>query len=295
MLSLWSRQLRDFDFQGVAAVLRCATRFYFKAILWVFSVIYFTFLPVKAGALEYSFVRENPINGVKVDSYKFLLARGRIEPGDYQRLKDFLRTEPALTHFVNSRTLIFSSPGGDVREALKLGEFVRKTYSEVLVGDYFGPCLSSCFLVLASAVSRDWQAKTVGLHRPYLPPEVVDRRSVPEVIEDQGRVMTAVESYMKSLRVPDRLIDIMMSTPSDKIVWLDEPTAVFGRYARSYEQMLVSKCGLDVDLERRYFSGERNIPLKSIVTPRNCGMRLTFTDAMNYFVKELGGKQPFER
>ena len=117
-----------------------------KFILFLTSLIICLSYSVRASALDYSFTEENPINGSKVERYKFLLMRGKIEVGDYQKLKDFLRVEPALTYFANSRQIIISSPGGDVREALKLGDFVRKTFSEVSVGNHFGSCMSSCFL-----------------------------------------------------------------------------------------------------------------------------------------------------
>jgi hypothetical protein len=188
--------------------------------------------------------------------------QGKIEAGDYHKLREFLRIDPALTSFVNSRKIIISSPGGDVREALKLGEFVRKTFSEVSVGNHFGSCLSSCFLVLASAVSRDWQERTVGLHRPYLPAAAMEHKSASAILDDQDRAMNAVEAYLKELRVPNHVVNIMMSTPSDKIVWLDQPNITFGRHSPSYEQMLVTKCGLDIDIETRYFSGRKDVSVK---------------------------------
>lgn len=264
-----------------------------KFILFLTSLIICLSYSVRASALDYSFTEENPINGSKVEHYKFLLMRGKIEVGDYQKLKDFLRVEPALTYFANSRQIIISSPGGDVREALKLGDFVRKTFSEVSVGNHFGSCMSSCFLVLASAVSRNWQENTVGLHRPYLTAEAIERKSASATMDEQERAMTAVDAYLKHLRVPHHLVNIMMSTPSDKIVWLDEPNITFGRLSPSYEQMLVTKCGLDIDLGRRYFSGKKDVSARKILDSRECGYKLTFKDGMNYFVSELGGNPPF--
>lgn len=251
------------------------------------------FWAANAYALEYSFTDRNPINGAKVDNYNFLLMKGRIEAGDYQKLIDFLRTEPALTNFVSSRQIILASPGGDVREAMKLGDFVRKTFSGVGVGNHYGPCMSSCFLIMASSVSRSWQKYTVGLHRPYLTAESVGRISALEAIEHQERAMNAVESYLRALRVPQNIINVMMSTSSDNILWLDEPGVTFGRYSPSYEQLLVTKCGLDVNLERRYFSGEKIASLKKVLEARDCGYKLTFKDGANFFVTELGGKAPF--
>ncbi len=250
--------------------------------------------PVKASALDYSFTDENPINGLKITNYRFLLMQGKIEAGDYHKLTEFLKIDPALTSFVNSRQIIISSPGGDVREALKLGNFVRKTFSEVSVGNHFGSCMSSCFLVLASAVSRNWQESTVGLHRPYLPAAAIEHKSASAILDDQDRALNTVEAYLKELRVPNHVVNIMMSTPSDKIVWLDQPNITFGRYSPSYEQMLVTKCGLDIDLETKYFAGRKDVSVKKIADARNCGFKLTFKDGINYFVSEMGGKPPFK-
>jgi len=139
------------------------------------------------------------------------------------------------------------------------------------------------FLILASSVSRNWQKNMVGLHRPYLTAESVDKKSTSEAIEDQERAMLAVENYLRVLRVPQNIINIMMSTSSDNIVWLDDPGFTFGRYSPSYEQLLITKCGLNIDLERRYFSGEKGISAKKILDARNCGSRLTFKDGINFF------------
>lgn len=264
-----------------------------KSIISFALLLIFLLFSSRANALDYSFTEKNPINGSDVKHYKFLLMRGKIEAGDYQKLKDFLKEDPALTHFTNSRKIIIASPGGDVREALKIGDFVRKTFSEVSVGNHFGSCMSSCFLVLASAVSRNWQENAVGLHRPYLTAESIDRKSASTTIDEQDRVMNAVEDYLKNLRVPHHLINIMMSTPSDKIVWLDEPNITFGRFSPSYEQLLVTKCGLDIDLEKRYFSGKKDVSARKVLESRECGSKLTFKDGMNYFVSELGGRPPF--
>jgi hypothetical protein len=252
------------------------------SLLWVTNVY----------SLEYSFTDRNPIDGSKVKNYTFLLMKGKIKAGDYEELKNFLKTDPALTNFVKSRQIILASPGGDVREAMMLGDFVRKTFSAVSVGNHFGPCMSSCFLILSSSVSRSWEENTVGLHRPYLNADAVDKKSVNKAIEDQERAMTTVENYLQLLRVPQNVINVMMATSSDNIVWLDGPGVTFGRYSPSYEQFLVAKCGLDMELERRYFSGEKSA-MSKVLKARECGSISTFNDAMNFFVVELGGKPPF--
>ena len=59
-----------------------------KFILFLTSLIICLSYSVRASALDYSFIEENPINGSKVEHYKFLLMRGKIEVGDYQKLKE---------------------------------------------------------------------------------------------------------------------------------------------------------------------------------------------------------------
>lgn len=242
-------------------------------------------------ALDYSFTSREPINGSDVDKYQFLLMKGKIEPGDYRKLLQFLKND--VTEFAKGRQIIISSPGGDVHEAMKIGDFVRKSYTQVNVGPYHGKCLSSCFLILASAVSRDWWHQQVGLHRPYLTTKGLEGKSATQAIEQQEQGMIAVEDYLARLRVPSNLIDVMIATPSNQIVWLDEPGKPFGRYAPSYEQLLVTKCGLDTALEKRFFSGDKRVAVSKVLEARNCGERLTFKEGMNYLVSELGGTPPF--
>lgn len=244
-----------------------------------------------AVALDYSFTAQEPVKGSIVDNYKFLLMKGKIEQGDYQKLLLFLRSD--VSEFAKARQVILSSLGGDVHEAMKIGDFVLKSYAQVNVGPYHGKCLSSCFLILASAVTRTWGERQVGLHRPYLTAKSLEGKSASQAIEQQEQGMIAVENYLVRLRVPLSLVSVMIATPSDQIVWLDEPGKLFGRYAPSYEQLLVTTCGLDVALEEKYFSGDKRIAASKVLDARNCGERLTFKEGMNYVVSELGGKPPF--
>lgn len=246
--------------------------------------------PFAACAMTFSYTDQEPISGSKVPNYRFLLMKGQIEVGDYDKLLSFLRND--MDSFISARQIIVSSPGGNVSEAMRIGDFVRQTYSEVNIGPYHGVCTSSCFLILASAPQRNWQIKNIGIHRPYFEINFLQEKSATESISTQENLMDEVNNYLRKLRVPTSLVEAMISTPSDQILWLGEPNKTFGRYSPAYEQVLVTKCGLDLEIEHQLFSGKKQLVAK-VLKARECGQKLTFKEGMNFFVRELGGTQPF--
>lgn len=98
---------------------------------------------------------------------------GRIEPGDAARLSRFA----ALHGRQGANGLLLDSTGGDFREALVIGRWVRKSKLPTVVwnGDR---CIENCVFVLAGGVTRLVTSSTVVLMRPTLaamPPEGVAR------------------------------------------------------------------------------------------------------------------------
>lgn len=246
--------------------------------------------PFSVCAMTFSYTDREPISGSKIPNYRFLLMKGQIELGDYPKLLNFLRND--MDSFISARQIIVSSPGGNVSEAMRIGDFVRQTYSEVNIGPYFGTCTSSCFLILASAPQRNWQSNNVGIHRPYFEIDFLQEKSAAESISYQEHLMDEVNNYLRKLRVPTSLVEAMSSTPSDQILWLDEPNRFFGRYSPAYEQILVTKCGLDLEIEYQLFRGKKQLVTK-VLKARECAQKLTFNEGMNFFVRELGGTPPF--
>lgn len=259
-----------------------------RAVFFLFAMV----IPFVTSAMTFSYTDREPIRGTRVPHYKFLLMDGKIEQGDYRRLLNFLRND--MDSFIKSRQIILTSRGGNVLEAMHIGNFVRQTYSVVSVGPYYGSCASSCFLILASAPLRNWQANSVGIHRPYLEAGFMDGKSATDSISTQDLLMDEVHDYLVKLRVPTSYIETMLSTPSDDVLWLGEPNRIFGRYSPSYEQVLVTKCGLDLELERKMFDGEKRL-VSDVLKARECAQEFTFEEGMNFFVSELGGTPPFKR
>jgi hypothetical protein len=76
-------------------------------------------------ALEIKYSNVNPFNGER-DTGSILTLRGEIRSGDFNYLLDVLHKDPYS--FMMSRTLVLSTPGGDVEEAtwFLLSEFQKR-------------------------------------------------------------------------------------------------------------------------------------------------------------------------
>lgn len=139
---------------------------------------------------------------------------------------------PPLKVFLNS-------PGGSVDEALEIGKLIRKYQlaTNVAQGD---ECLSSCFLLFMSGVSRSMSDNfyrnmdlrvghqvsvehvPVGIHRMFY-----ESKDFSELSADEASVMyrekyREIESYLKNVGTPNYFIDKMNNTPSDKMFILTE-------------------------------------------------------------------------
>lgn len=150
--------------------------------------------------------------------------------------------------------LYLDSPGGDVAEAMQIGQLVRLLQMTTAVSkDKF--CASACFFVylggagrLASgsvngyAIPLGLATGYVGLHRPYLNAPSGSSES----LERQATAMRRVRTYLEGYLVSSRLIDIMMSRPSNDIYWLsDDDLEELGDYPPELEELYISRCAYD--------------------------------------------------
>lgn len=231
----------------------------------------------------------DPVDGRHVH-WLHLLMKGEIVPGDYGRLLDFaVRNNIDLTHV----PVVLSSPGGDVTEALKLGQLIKSLYLKVSVFSWSGPCASACFIMYASALERTAEPGIVGLHRPYVSPERVRSLSPADTEALETRALSDAETYLHKLRVPNSLVDAMFEQASTEIHWLtgEELENQLGRRAPWYEELLIARCGLDKDAERKYlFDPNDNLTAPApqrLVDVVRCESKLTRPDAVNNFAKAL--------
>lgn len=221
-------------------------------MLWRFALFSaFVFCKAQmavAASVEFKTMSQGP-------SYLYISISGEIVSGDARKLIELV-AHPSERWL----KIVVDSPGGSLSEAIAIAKVVKAASSEVSVATS-GQCASACFLIwlagsgrIAGSTEQLNAAKLtgnkypmkyetlhmkglVGLHRPYL-------NRIDELENDQAALMRALSSYLEVELVPRRLIDKMMSIPSNQIYWLtDYDLAELGEYPASQEELLIQKCG----------------------------------------------------
>ena len=243
-------------------------------------------LPPPASALEITYSSLNPFDD-SVSKREGLLLRGDIVPGDYEYLLEVIRHDQ--DRFWRSNGFILASPGGDIEEALRIARLVKGAYLSASVGPTNGPCVSACFFIFSAAVRRDAGPRTLGIHRPYIHPRRLVSMSIREAETLQRSALRKARSYLEDQHVPTSLIDKMFQRASTEVYWLssDEIEEQLGRRPPWYEQFLISRCGLDKSLERKYFSTNDAALLDQIFAVDACGEQLSAPEGRAFLRAEL--------
>ena len=202
-----------------------------------------------------------PALALKIDSdaarpWRLLLS-GPIVAGDAER---FLRTlfEPLVDKPLLLSEIVLDSPGGNFAEALRLAALVKGLHldSRVRGGGF---CSSACFFVFLAGdrrlareqVAGEQRPGRIGLHRPYLTRLALNNVDAASATQRQQEEMLKVSDYLRRENVPLRLIDEMMSHPSNDIYWLsDEDLWQLGEFNPGLEEFLIARCRYD----KRYTS-----------------------------------------
>ena len=202
--------------------------------------------------------------------YTNISISGEITSGDADKLRT-LASNPGVRWF----NITLDSPGGSLSEAIRLAKVVKAVYSDVSVASG-GRCASACFLVwlagsgryalgaeyldpseysqlekLLRSIGSPPPKGFVGLHRPYF--ATIDRLD-----NNQAALTRALTAYLEEELVPRRLIDKMMSKPSNDIYWItDADIAELGEYPAAHEELLIQKCGYDRNSFKKALSASR--------------------------------------
>jgi hypothetical protein len=155
----------------------------------------------------------NPFTGHS-GPYPTLVLRGEIVPGDYERLFEYAEKNNIDLHAIQ---ITLGSPGGDVSEALKIGQLFKGIYADVAVGPVTGQCASACFILYASAVHRTSAPGLVGIHRPYLSKQRFQTLSPSQAERLETSTLSAAEGYLHKLGVPSSIVDTMFENASTEI------------------------------------------------------------------------------
>ncbi len=121
-------------------------------------------------------------NGGNCGSCSWVLAEGVINSGTTEKFKAFVANEKP------PKNIRFDSPGGNVLEALKLGQFLRQLNWDTFVGEQSAiipgshlsqyktqksSCYSACVYAFAGGVHRDAADRSVGIHQFYRPDDAL--------------------------------------------------------------------------------------------------------------------------
>lgn len=178
---------------------------------------------------------------------KRLILSGEIRQGDAKKLASVISNN---SNWIN--TIELNSPGGNVMEAMIMGEVVRSARLETIVQPG-QTCASACFIIWINGSSRiafpDEQFKNsktgnysysrIGLHRPY----ITEINNNDKSLSFQARVMQSVDFYLASRRLPRRIIDQMMSRASNDIYWIKQDDLdEIGFTPYDLEELYIAKC-----------------------------------------------------
>jgi hypothetical protein len=274
-------------------------RFSARRHLPAFLVLLLLAFPHSGYGMDFSVAFLNPFIPGSEAAYPTLLMKGDILPGDYDRLLTF-----AVTNNVDLASIQFTlaSPGGDVSEALKIGQLLKSLYASVAVGPVTGRCASACFIIFASAVERASAGGLVGIHRPYVDPDRMRSLSPGAAEALETRALLDAEQYLHRLRVPTNIVDEMFEHASTEIDWLtdDELLHELGERPPWYEEFLIARCGLDKATQEQFLQDPDNAALfNSLMAVFDCGSNLTHPEAVKalnealapYRARSLGAQQ----
>lgn len=205
-----------------------------------------------------------------------LVIEGQIRPGDFEALSKALRDRgPSV------QAGYLYSPGGDAREAMKIGTLLRSLQIETRGPQPYFPihakddiplpqcsspapkveanclCYSACFLVWAAGANR--AESLVGVHRPAFDRSLFASLSATDAEKAYEVALGEMDVYLDALRIPQEIRERMQSTPSREIHKFVTPQSMNG-FAPAYDELISARCNLlTKQQEGRYWVLNRKI------------------------------------
>jgi hypothetical protein len=195
-----------------------------------------------------------------------LILEGKIDAGDYVAVRSFLRNESNFKKITNG--VFLASPGGNVREALKIGYLIRALQlsteapsipprekraigsSAFSPGDLTNPqdfqCTSACFLIYVAGVERklNWVGR-LGVHQPRLQAKPLGASESDTKIASM-EMRGAIKIYLDKMNVPNKYLELIYSVPSNYVRWItqQEFDADLRGYIPEVRASLQAKCDM---------------------------------------------------
>lgn len=217
-----------------------------------------------------------------------LTISGDIVTGDFNKLLALVSED--LNQYINDISIInVSSNGGDLIEAIKIGEFIKRTYKTIYVDSI---CASSCFFIYISAVDRRLaDYGKLGVHRPYFSRFYFSNLKPDKAEKKQRDMMYMVRKYLNDNGVPQGLIDKMYTLSSSEIYWLDRKDVYsIGDKAIWYEEYLTAKCGYKKVPDKIYYEDGNTVYDLGVLDYDLCAEKFTRTEATKYLKTLIGNR-----
>lgn len=135
-----------------------------------------------------------------------IIFSGQIMTGDATKVGDLIKK---ISGDGKVHRFIIHSPGGNVTEAIAIGDLLRQDRFSVYEPSGLS-CISACVFAIAGGVQRVLLGK-VGLHRPYLPNNF---ESTPLVSLVQADAKKSMSIYMEKMGVKTSIVDAMYAIES---------------------------------------------------------------------------------
>ena len=154
-----------------------------------------------------------PLN-IELAANGILKFTGRIDPGAAERVVEQLSAQAEYV-----KTVELNSPGGSVRDALKIGAFFREAGFDTMVPDG-GYCASSCPLVFASGTARiAGNTATIGVHQIYGATADI---SAPQAMSDAQVTTAEITRHLNEMGIDSKLWLHALDTPPQKLYYLTD-------------------------------------------------------------------------
>jgi hypothetical protein len=196
-----------------------------------------------------------------------ILIRGEIQKGDYATFRNILATKEPSIYAVS-----LISRGGDMEEAMKIGGLLRqrmlKTYAPLISNTHLYRaysasrngfictgdeciCASACFLIYAAGIKRI--GSVLMVHRPRDASGTFGSKRAARASEEYRNILSRVNDYLRSMEVPDNIINKMQSTSSSDISLLTPQDTEGMEKVPSILEWEISDCGAMTSREENDF------------------------------------------
>lgn len=168
-----------------------------------------------------------------------LVIEGDLVAGDFTKVVQSILSTKQSNFPIGSLYLAGSS-GGDLMEAMKIGELVNELYMKAFIID---DCYSACAFIALSAQHRVFIG-AIGLHRPYFAKEYYNGLSAQEAKHKYNELRILAENYLLKNYVSKSVVDKMFSVSSTDAWVLDgsEAKNMFGNFQPPVEEWIKTEC-----------------------------------------------------